>query len=99
MRKDETENYFKKNGRIYGLSEKFNFGRWEGYVVVFSDYDDAWEWLETEEYDFRTRELVTLEEARENLIAYDKQYIEEEIDYDEVDYIITNYSTGEDEVI
>lgn len=51
--------YFKKNGCIYGVSEKFNFGRWEGYSVKFTNWEDAQKWLDKEEYDFRERSLVS----------------------------------------
>lgn len=58
------ENYFKKNGEIYGISEKYNFGEWQGYAVRFTDYKKALEWLETEENDFRIRELVSKTKAK-----------------------------------
>lgn len=31
----KATNYFKKNGYIYGASEKFNFGRLTGYAKKF----------------------------------------------------------------
>lgn len=40
----------------YGISTKYNFG-WEHYLVKFLSKEAAREWLNTEEYDFRTREL------------------------------------------
>lgn len=49
--------YFEKNGCVYGISTKFNFGRLEGYSKKFTSLEEAEKWLETEEYDFRTREL------------------------------------------
>lgn len=52
--------YFEKYGKIYGVSYKYNFGRWEGYIKEFDDIDKALKWLHTEEYDFRTRELGSL---------------------------------------
>lgn len=52
------ETYFKKNGKIYGVSSKYNFG-WSHYVVVFDDFQCAQKWLHTEEYDFRERELMS----------------------------------------
>lgn len=55
----KTEKYFKKNGYIYGISEKFSFGRWEGYSVKFDNLDAARKWLHREEYDFRERALVS----------------------------------------
>ena len=59
-----AEKYFKKNGCIYGISTKFAFGRWEGYAVKFDSMKDAREWLDTEEYDFRERELCSKTEAK-----------------------------------
>lgn len=44
--------------KIYGVSSKYEFG-WEHMVYVFSDKASAEKWLETEEYDFRERELMT----------------------------------------
>lgn len=52
--------YFKRYGKIYGVSYKYNFGRWEGYIKEFESMEAAEEWLHTEEYDFRTRELGSL---------------------------------------
>ena len=51
-------NYFKKNGRIYGVSSKFEFGKWSHICRVFTNLSKAEEWLNTEEYDFRERELM-----------------------------------------
>ena len=45
--------------KIYGVSSKFNFGEWEHVVYVFDNKELANEWLDTEEYDFRERELMT----------------------------------------
>ncbi|MTD42447.1 hypothetical protein GIX45_28230 [Erwinia sp. CPCC 100877] len=45
--------------KIYGVSSKYTFGTWEHDVYVFEDKEKANEWLETEEYDFRERELMT----------------------------------------
>ena len=45
--------------KIYGVSSKYNFGRWEHVVYCFDDKELAERWLETEEYDFRERELMT----------------------------------------
>ena len=54
-----SKKYFEKNGFIYGVSSKFSFGRWNNCVHKFYDYDEAIEWLYTEEYDFRERELMS----------------------------------------
>ena len=48
-----------KMKKIYGVSSKYNFGYWEHYVVVFCNQEDAERWLNTEEYDFRERELMS----------------------------------------
>lgn len=58
------KNYFEKNGFIYGDSYKYSFGGWEHRVQKFDSYEDAEKWLYTEEYDFRTRELISKTEAR-----------------------------------
>ena len=47
----------------YGLSSKFNFGKWEHVVYAFSVIERAENWLNTEEYDFRKRELVNKAQA------------------------------------
>lgn len=51
------QSYFKKYGKVYGVSYKYAFGRWTGYINEFSNLEDAEKWLNTEECDFRTREL------------------------------------------
>lgn len=63
-------NYFKKYGCIYGISEKYAFGEWQGYAKKFTDYDEALEWLHTEEYDFRTRTLCSKTQAEPYLADY-----------------------------
>lgn len=52
----KSSTYFKKNGVIYGISRKFDEVQ---YVRKFTNYQDAQDWLYTEEYDFRIRELVS----------------------------------------
>lgn len=51
--------YFEKTGKIYGVSSKYDFGEWNHQVYVFDDFEKANEWLNTEEYDFRERELMS----------------------------------------
>ena len=66
--------------KIYGVSSKFDFGRWDHIVYVFENQEDADRWLETEEFDFRERELMTKKEAIElvgkedvdNAITYER---------------------------
>lgn len=45
--------------KIYGVSSKFSFGEWEHNVYVFTDREKAETWLNTEECDFRERELMS----------------------------------------
>ena len=54
----KAEKYFEKNGKIYGVSSKYNFG-WSHRGYVFSSMEAAEKWLNTEEYDFRERELMS----------------------------------------
>ncbi len=54
--------YFKKYSKIYGVSYKYDFG-WKCYCIEFDNLEDAECWLDTEEGDFRTRELVTKAEV------------------------------------
>lgn len=56
--------YFEKNGFIYGDSYKYNFGRWDHNVTKFTDLEKAEKWLITEQNDFRSREFISLSEAR-----------------------------------
>lgn len=44
--------------KIYGVSSKFEFGKWEHDVYVFSSEEKAKKWLESEQYDFREREIM-----------------------------------------
>ena len=55
----KVEKYFEKNGVIYGVSEKFSFGRLVGYSRKFDNMEEAEKWLNTEECDFRERILVS----------------------------------------
>ena len=45
--------------KTYGVSSKYEFGNWNHIVYVFDEKEDAEKWLNTEEYDFRERELMT----------------------------------------
>ena len=67
--------YFEKTGKIYGVSSKYDFGKWNHYGVEFDSLTDAEKWLETEEYDFRERELMSKTAAekmcgRGNILKY-----------------------------
>ena len=59
------KNYFEKNGCIYGDSYKYEFGEWHHRITKFTDFNEAIEWLETEECDFRTREFVSKTTAKQ----------------------------------
>ena len=59
----DYEKYFEKNAFIYGVSSKYNFGRWSHRVYRFTDMKSAEKWLRTEEYDFRERELCSKAKA------------------------------------
>ena len=45
--------------KTYGVSSKYEFGNWNHIVYVFDEKEDAEKWINTEEYDFRVRELMT----------------------------------------
>lgn len=58
----------------YGISSKFNFGRWEHILHgPFKNEEEAYKWLHTEEYDFRERELMSKEKAIE-FVGEDEVY-------------------------
>lgn len=60
----KAETYFNKTGNVYGISSKYEFGRWNHVCYKFNDLETALKWLNTEEYDFRTRELCSKTKAR-----------------------------------
>lgn len=49
--------------KIYGVSSKFSFGKWDHVVYAFEENEVAEKWLHTEEADFRERELMTKTDA------------------------------------
>lgn len=51
------EKYFERTGKIYGVSSKFDFGEWHHRLAEFDSLEEAYKWLNTEEGDFRTREI------------------------------------------
>ena len=57
-----------KANLIFGVSSKFDFGKWDHEVYIFGDQKEAEEWLNTEEYDFRERELMSESDAA-NLVG------------------------------
>ena len=44
---------------IYGVSSRYEFGCWNHRVYKFNDKETAEKWLNTEEADFRMRELMS----------------------------------------
>lgn len=53
---------FKRDGEIYGLSEK------DGtpiYQIRFDKWEEAEEWYYGDEYDFRTRRFINLGKSRD----------------------------------
>ena len=48
---------------IYGVSSRNEFGMWNHRVYKFNNKETAEKWLNTEEADFRMRELMTKTEA------------------------------------
>ena len=48
---------------IYGISSRYSFGMWNYSVYKFNDKETAEKWLNTEESEFRMRELMTKTEA------------------------------------
>ena len=55
----DYKKYFEKTGKIYGVSSKYDFGTWNHMGYEFDSLDEAEKWLNTEEYDFRERELMS----------------------------------------
>lgn len=58
-----------KQKLIYGISSKYEFGKWSHRIVVFDDQEKANAWLQTEEYDFRERELFYSESKAIRLLG------------------------------
>jgi len=58
------KSYYKRYGKVYGVSYKYAFGRWTGNVKEFNSLEAAEKWLNTDERDFRTRELGSLTYCR-----------------------------------
>lgn len=52
------EKYFEKNGKIYGVSSRYEFG-WKHSGYVFDSLEKAEKWLHTETYNFAERELMS----------------------------------------
>lgn len=61
----DYEKYFKKNGFIYGVSEKYGFGKWTCYYRKFTNLDEAENWVNATTYDFSERILCSKTRASE----------------------------------
>lgn len=48
---------------IYGVSSRYELGMWNRKVYKFHDKSTADKWLNTEEAEYRMRELMTKSEA------------------------------------
>lgn len=53
------ETMIKKNGVIYGVSSRYDFGRWIENFFCFRTEEDAFKWLHTETYCSADRELMS----------------------------------------
>lgn len=71
---------------FYGISSKHEgcWG-WSHRVYTFSDYEKALDWLNSEEYDFRERE-ITNSKARAIKIAQSRKLVEEAMSYQALCY-------------
>ena len=61
----DYEKYFLKNGFIYGVSEKFEFGKWICYSRKFTNLEEAENWVNADTYDFSERRLCSKTRASE----------------------------------
>lgn len=71
-------NYFKRTGKVYGVSSKFEFNNWSHVGYVFDSIESAEKWLHTEESDFRERELMS-KSAAEDLCGRGYNFIKEAV--------------------
>lgn len=56
--------YFNKNKTLFGVSYKNNYDFFNTQIVKFDNWASAIEWLNSEEYDFKTRELISKTKAK-----------------------------------
>lgn len=81
------EEIFKRDGEIYGVSYKYEFG-WRGYVLCFNDLQQAIDWINTEQYDFRERQLGSKDHCCSCITTCEGcRYYREDGDYNDYDYI------------
>ena len=63
---------------IYGVSSTHQFG-WRHTVYRFSDLEEAYEWLETETYQFAERELMDRDQAIE--LTEDEEQVDNALEW------------------
>ena len=81
------EEIFERDGEIYGVSYKYEHG-WRGYVLCFDDLQQAIDWINTEQYDFRERQLGSKDHCCSCLTTCEGcRYYREDGDYNDYDYI------------
>ena len=71
--------------RIYGVSRKLKFGVWENVVYYFEAKEIAKKWLNTEEYDFREREIMTKTNA---IRLCGKKHVDAAIDWKKMQEVV-----------
>jgi len=62
---NSAKDFFDENGFVYGISYKPG-DRFSGQFHIFYDWEEAQKWLETEQYDFRERELCSEQTVRDD---------------------------------
>ena len=45
----KPKKYFEKTGKIYGIGQRWESGRWNGYAVQFDTWSEAIEWHDTKD--------------------------------------------------
>ena len=79
-----VENYFKKNGFVYGVAYKYDFGEWKCYTCrKFTNLEKAYEWLYAEKGNFLTSELVSKTTAKK-LVGNERMYVADTLLLNEV---------------
>lgn len=63
MRQTYLEKALNRGEKVYGISDHSDFDMIGRYVVVFEDIEVGKKWVDTCEYDFRQRELMTRAKA------------------------------------
>lgn len=58
-----------KSKYIYGVSSKYAFGKWTHWIYVFLTKAAAVEWLNAEQRDFRSREILKNKTAAIKLVG------------------------------